>query len=90
MLLEVRMRDIYYMQQQVSFTNLIQGARMAGAGRLVFAIGGAYGLSEQVRSRAWRVIRLSSLVMAHDVARVVLYEQLYRATTQIEGIPYHH
>ena len=84
--LDERGRDV----DTEAFTGVLRGARMAGAGRLVFAIGGAYGLSEQVRRRAWRVVRLSSLVLAHDVARVVLYEQLYRATTQLEGIPYHH
>ena len=71
-----------------AFTQLVDTGRQAGT--LVFAIGGAYGLSPEVRKRAWRVVRLSSLVLNHDLARVVLYEQLYRALTQIEGIPYHH
>jgi len=61
-----------------------------GATRLLFALGGPYGHSPELRKRAWRVVRLSSLVLNHDVARVVLYEQLYRATAIMNGIPYHH
>jgi len=59
-------------------------------GTVVFAIGGAYGLHETVRSAARRTVRLSNLVLNHEVARVVLYEQLYRAVTINKGIPYHH
>lgn len=60
------------------------------SGRLVFAIGGAYGLSPEVREQSWRVVRLSSLVLNHELARVVLYEQLYRAMTLLDNVPYHH
>jgi 23S rRNA (pseudouridine1915-N3)-methyltransferase len=59
-------------------------------GTVVFAIGGPYGHGEAVRARAWRTVRLSDLVLNHEVARVVLYEQLYRALTLLEGVPYHH
>lgn len=57
---------------------------------LVFAVGGPYGHAPVVRERAWRVLRLSSLVLAHAVARVVLVEQIYRACTIRKGEPYHH
>lgn len=70
------------------FANLVDTARQRG--QVVFIIGGAYGLGEEVRQRANEVVRLSSLVLNHEVARVVLYEQLYRALTVINGIPYHH
>ena len=39
---------------------------------------------------AWRTLRLSDMVLNHEVARVVLYEQLYRAHTVLRGEPYHH
>ncbi len=67
---------------------LTEGLRAEGA--LVFALGGPYGHGAAVRERAWRVLRLSSMVLNHQVARVVLAEQLYRATTVIDGTPYHH
>lgn len=63
---------------------------LALRGSVGFALGGAYGLDASVRAAAARTVRLSDLVLNHEVARVVLYEQLYRAVTLREGIPYHH
>ena len=63
--------------------------RLSGRGRLIFAIGGAYGFSETVRARADEVWSLSGLVMAGGVARVVLLEALYRGAMVLEGHPYH-
>jgi 23S rRNA (pseudouridine1915-N3)-methyltransferase len=71
-----------------AFAALVDTARQSG--RVVFAIGGPYGHSESVRAAAWRTVRLSDLVLNHEVARVVFVEQLYRATTLLEGGPYHH
>lgn len=70
------------------FTRLVDDGRQAGA--LAFALGGAYGHDPLTRDQSWRVVRLSDLVLNHEVARVVLYEQLYRAMTLIDGVPYHH
>lgn len=61
-----------------------------GSHRVVFALGGAYGLSPAVRQRAVKVLSLSSFVLNHEVARVVLVEQIYRAFTILDGVPYHH
>ena len=72
------------------FTELLEHCRTRGVHRLCFAIGGPYGHSPAVRDAAWRVVRLSSLVLNHELARVVLYEQLYRGLTRIHGAPYHH
>ncbi len=70
------------------FRNLVSVGRADGD--LVLALGGGWGHSEALRARAWRVVRLSDLVLAHDVARVVLWEQLYRTWTMEQGGPYHH
>lgn len=70
--------------------HLLRRARQRAPGRLVFALGGPYGHAPAVRERAWRVLRLSSLVLNHRVARVVLMEQLYRAHADLHGIPYSH
>ncbi|MDP2314153.1 MAG: 23S rRNA (pseudouridine(1915)-N(3))-methyltransferase RlmH [Pseudomonadota bacterium] len=69
---------------------LLERCAQDGVTSVVFAIGGAYGHAPVVRERAWKVIRLSSMVMAHAVARVVLIEQVYRACTIRKGEPYHH
>lgn len=71
-----------------AFAELLGG--LALDGQVGFAIGGAYGLDASVRDAARRTVRLSDLVLNHEVARVVLYEQLYRAIAIREGIPYHH
>lgn len=56
---------------------------------LVFAIGGADGFSDQARSAAQQVISLGKMTLAHELARVVLLEQIYRAFTILKGHPYH-
>lgn len=72
-----------------TFAQLVDAGRQAGGG-LVFAIGGPYGHGPTLRDAAHRVVRLSDLVLNHEIARVVLVEQLYRALTLLEGVPYHH
>ncbi len=72
------------------FAKMIDDAAKAGTKRLVFAIGGPYGHGPLVRETAWKTIRISSLVLNHSVARVVLSEQLYRASTLLWGGQYHH
>lgn len=65
--------------------------QLAGAqGRVVFIIGGAYGVSEALRRRANFVWSLSKLVFPHQLIRLILIEQLYRTVMVIKGHPYHH
>jgi len=54
-----------------------------------FVIGGPLGLSDEFRDRADVCWSLSDLTLPHELARVVLAEQLYRALTLLRGIPYH-
>lgn len=70
------------------FAALVDAGRQQGT--VVFALGGPYGHDDSVRAAAWRTVRLSELVLNHEVARVVLFEQLYRALTLLAGAPYHH
>lgn len=56
---------------------------------VAFVIGGAFGLHETVLARAGRRIALSGLTLPHEMARLVLAEQLYRAGTILRGEPYH-
>lgn len=62
---------------------------LSGATGATFMIGGAYGLDESVLRRSERQISLSPLTLPHDLARLVLAEQLYRAGTIVRGEPYH-
>lgn len=55
----------------------------------VFVIGGADGLSDEVRERSMRLLSLSALTLPHALVRVVLAEQLYRAWSILARHPYH-
>ena len=56
---------------------------------LVFAVGGADGFSETARKAAQHTISLGKMTLAHELARVVLLEQIYRSFTILKGHPYH-
>ena len=60
------------------------------ARRLVFVIGGPYGFSQAVYTRANEKISLSKMTFSHQMVRLIFIEQLYRACTIIKGEPYHH
>lgn len=60
-----------------------------GRKEVAFYIGGAHGLDRSVRKSADRVWSLSKMTFPHDIARMLLWEQLYRAMTIIRGEPYH-
>ncbi len=57
---------------------------------IVFIIGGAYGFSPEVYSRANSKISLSKMTFSHQMVRAIFAEQLYRAFTIMKGEPYHH
>jgi 23S rRNA (pseudouridine1915-N3)-methyltransferase len=56
---------------------------------LVLAVGGADGFSAATRAAAQHTLSLGKMTLAHELARVVLLEQLYRAFTILKGHPYH-
>lgn len=68
-------------------------AHLASAGAAgvatAFLIGGAYGLSEGVLARADRLLSLSTFTLPHELARLMLVEQIYRAGTIARNEPYH-
>ena len=64
--------------------------RDQGVRQVAFVIGGAYGMNDAVRKRADLVLTLSAMVFPHQLVRVLFAEQLYRATTILQGSPYHH
>ncbi|HIJ80396.1 MAG TPA: 23S rRNA (pseudouridine(1915)-N(3))-methyltransferase RlmH [Desulfuromonadales bacterium] len=68
---------------------IIGRQRDNGCSEVVFAIGGAYGFSEEFRQRG-KLLALSKLTFTHQMVRVFLLEQIYRAFTILNGEPYHH
>lgn len=59
-------------------------------GKIVFLIGGPYGVSQSVRDRAGVTLSLSKLTFTHEMALLLLAEQLYRAAMIRKGSKYHH
>lgn len=70
------------------FATLLSSARDR-AQDVALVIGGAFGLTDELRSRASRSIQLAPWTLPHEMARLVLAEQLYRAGTIVRGEPYH-
>ena len=60
-----------------------------GSQRLAFLIGSAKGLSDEIKQTASWTLSLSSMTFPHDLARLLLVEQIYRAQTILNGGPYH-
>lgn len=56
---------------------------------ITFVIGGASGVDERVRAAAQRRVSFGRVTYPHQIARLLLCEQLYRASTIIKGVPYH-
>jgi 23S rRNA (pseudouridine1915-N3)-methyltransferase len=71
------------------FAQNLAKLRDSGKKSLFFVIGGADGLGEAVAARAPKVISFGSMTMPHQIVRVLLLEQLYRAATILSGHPYH-
>lgn len=73
------------------FAKVFDTALSAGnVSRIVFVIGGAYGVSDELKSQSSLVWSLSKLVFPHQLVRLILTEQLYRTTTLLDNHPYHH
>ena len=72
------------------FASFIDKKMQEVSRRLVFVIGGPYGFSEDVYTKAAECISLSKMTFSHQMIRPIFVEQLYRAMTIIRGEPYHH
>lgn len=76
--------------RSIEFADFIEGRMSRSSRDLVFVIGGAYGFSQEVYSRADSKISLSKMTFSHQMVRTIFAEQLYRAFTIMRGEPYHH
>ena len=72
------------------FAKFMQTRMNEGLKSLAFVVGGSYGLNEEVRARAQSTVALSKLTFPHQLVRLILAEQLYRACTIMKGEKYHH
>ena len=72
------------------FAEWIQKNMNSGRKRLILCIGGPFGFSEKVYRRADFKLALSSMTFTHEMAKLILSEQVYRGLTILRGEPYHH
>lgn len=70
------------------FASLLEKWMVRGRSRLAFLIGGPYGLSPEIRQEATLVLSLSPMTLPHEMALLVLMEQLYRALAVLNQLPY--
>lgn len=73
----------------VEFARFLEKKMISGIKRLVFVIGGPFGFSGTVYSRANGKVSLSRMTFSHQMVRLIFAEQLYRAMTILKGEPYH-
>jgi 23S rRNA (pseudouridine1915-N3)-methyltransferase len=71
------------------FASLIKNLSSENRGQVCFIIGGPLGLSDVVKKRANLIISLSEMTLTHEMVRLILTEQIYRAFTILEGHKYH-
>lgn len=71
------------------FAEFILKRQEAGIGRMAFVIGGFAGVSDEVKHLVDFRLSLSRMTLTHELARVILTEQIYRALTLLAGSPYH-
>ncbi len=73
----------------VAFSSLIDDLGISGKSNICFIIGGSLGLSDNVKSRSDMLLSFSKMTYPHQLMRVILTEQIYRAYRIIKGEPYH-
>ncbi len=74
----------------IEFSSFLEKALMMPKKRIVFVIGGPWGISESITNRADEKLSLSKMTFSHQLVRLLFMEQLYRVFTIIRGDPYHH
>jgi 23S rRNA (pseudouridine1915-N3)-methyltransferase len=85
----VRLDECGELISSAAFADMIRQLRDAGQRDLAFVIGGADGIGDEVATRAPKAIAIGRMTIPHQIARVLLLEQLYRAATLLSGHPYH-
>ena len=73
----------------IDFSKFIENRMVNSSKNIIFIIGGAYGFSENIYSRSNSIISLSKMTFSHQIIRLFMVEQLYRALTIINNHPYH-
>jgi 23S rRNA (pseudouridine1915-N3)-methyltransferase len=73
----------------IPYSQVVQKALGSGKKRMVLIIGGAFGVTDELKAKAHQQVSLSVMTMNHVVAQVIALEQTYRAFTILKNLPYH-
>ncbi|CDZ24668.1 hypothetical protein CCDG5_1558 [[Clostridium] cellulosi] len=73
----------------VQLSEVLSKEMTTGTSSFAFIIGGSYGLSDEVKTRANLKLSMSDMTFPHQLARIMLIEQLYRSMTILNGVKYH-
>ncbi|MDO5074393.1 MAG: 23S rRNA (pseudouridine(1915)-N(3))-methyltransferase RlmH [Bacteroidales bacterium] len=76
--------------RSIEFADYLQKRQHSVSRRLVFVVGGPYGFSSSVYALAKEKLSLSRMTFSHQMVRLFMAEQIYRAMTILRGEPYHH
>lgn len=76
--------------RSMEFANYLGKKQASVSRRLVFVIGGPYGFSQKIYDMAREKVSLSKMTFSHQMVRLFITEQIYRAMTILRGEPYHH
>ena len=79
-----------YEFRSIEFSRFLQKKMNSGIKQLVFVIGGPYGFSDAIYHKAQGKVSLSKMTFSHQMIRLFMVEQLYRAYTILKNEPYHH
>ncbi len=79
-----------YEFRSIEFSRFLQKKMNSGIKQMVLVIGGPYGFSETVYQKAIGKISLSKMTFSHQMIRLLVVEQIYRALTILKNEPYHH
>lgn len=74
----------------IDFSKTIEKMNLSSKKSIIFLIGGAYGFSDEVYKRANFLLSLSKMTFNHQMVRIILMEQIYRAYSIMRNEPYHH
>lgn len=74
----------------MKFARFVQKTQTLGASRVIYIVGGPYGFAPGVYERANQKLSISPMTFSHQMIRLLFVEQLYRAHTILNNLPYHH
>jgi len=76
--------------RSIEFSRFLQKKMNSGIKQLVFVIGGPYGFSDKIYRKANGKVSFSKMTFSHQMIRLFVVEQIYRALTILKNEPYHH